>query len=106
MGPISSPLTAAAAHTQAMSVRELETMFSSTASASARPPLALGRDLALERLHGLGVFGCHGACLVQPLVARERQDHRAQLRQIGGLAGTAGARGRSPGAATAQGSAR
>ena len=32
MGPISSPLTAAAAHTQVMSVRELEAMFSSTAS--------------------------------------------------------------------------
>ena len=36
MGPISSPLTAAAAHTQVMRLRELEAIFSSTASPPAR----------------------------------------------------------------------
>jgi hypothetical protein len=85
IGPISIPLTAAAAHTQVTSARELDATFSSPLRPHERR--WLGCDLTLEILHGLGVLGRHDTRLIQPLVANECQDHRTQLRAIGILLG-------------------
>ena len=51
--------------------------------ARTRSPLALGCDLTLEILHGLGVLGRHDARLIQPLVAHECQAPSHPAAQVG-----------------------